>query len=217
MSILRERMIQDMQLRGFSPRTQDSYARAVRKLAEHYHKSPDLVTDEELRQYFLHRTNVSQWSRVACTIALCGIKFFYEHTLKRDWTTVRLLKPKRIKSLPTIRSQTRPTLLTPVETRSRCAFTQTNPTSHILICSPHCLRPLRIRPQQRSKFQRPSLIAAQSNLDLQPDRPVRCEVLFVRLLVAFLISGVPQCHRLIHPNRQQSLLAQETIWLVVLA
>ena len=40
MSALRKRMIQDMQLRGFSPRTQESYARAVRKLAEHYHKSP---------------------------------------------------------------------------------------------------------------------------------------------------------------------------------
>lgn len=104
MSTLRERMIQDMQLRGFSPRTQESYARAVRKLAEHYHKSPDLVTDEELRQYFLHRTNVTGWSRVACTIALCGIKFFYEHTLKRDWATVNLLKPKRIKSLPTVLS-----------------------------------------------------------------------------------------------------------------
>jgi len=104
MSILRKRMIEDMQLRGFSPRTQQSYSRAVRKLAQHYHKSPDLVTDEELRQYFLYRTNVSRWSRVACTIALCEIKFFYEKTLKRDWTTIGLVKPKRIKSLPTVLS-----------------------------------------------------------------------------------------------------------------
>jgi len=56
MTPLRERMIEDMQLRGFSPRTQESYARAVRKLAEHYHKSPDLVTEEELRDYFVYRT-----------------------------------------------------------------------------------------------------------------------------------------------------------------
>ena len=104
MSALRKRMIQDMQLRGFSPRTQESYARAVRKLAEHYHKSPDLVTDEELRDYFLYRTNVSRWSRVACTIALCGIKFFYENTLRRDWTTIGLVKPKRVKSLPSVLS-----------------------------------------------------------------------------------------------------------------
>jgi len=104
MSTLRERMIQDMQLRGFSPRTHESYVRAVRKLAEHYHKSPDLVTDEELRDYFLYRTNVSRWSRVACTIALCGIKFFYENTLRRDWTTIGLVKPKRVKSLPSVLS-----------------------------------------------------------------------------------------------------------------
>jgi site-specific recombinase XerD len=42
---------------------------------------------------------------VACTIALCGIKFFYEQTLKRDWTTVGLAKPKRVKSLPTVLSR----------------------------------------------------------------------------------------------------------------
>ncbi len=45
-----------------------------------------------------------RWSRVACTIALCGIKFFYEQTLRRDWTTVGLVKPKRAKSLPTVLS-----------------------------------------------------------------------------------------------------------------
>ncbi len=104
MSTLCERLIQDMQLRGFSPRTQQAYARAVRKLADHCHKSPDLVTEEELRQYFLYRTNVSRWSRVACTIALCGIKFFSEQTLRRDWTTVGLAKPKRVKALPSVLS-----------------------------------------------------------------------------------------------------------------
>jgi integrase/recombinase XerD len=104
MITLCERLIQDMQLQGFSPRTQQAYARAVRKLADHYHKAPDLVTEEELRQYFLYRTHGSRWSRVACTIALCGIKFFYERTLKRDWTTVGLAKPKRVKTLPSVLS-----------------------------------------------------------------------------------------------------------------
>ena len=53
MSKLRERMIQDMQLRGLSPRTQVSYVRAMRLLAQHYHKAPDRITKEELRDYFL--------------------------------------------------------------------------------------------------------------------------------------------------------------------
>jgi len=53
MTQLRQRMIECLQLRGLSERTQESYVQAVRQLAEHYHKSPDLITEEELRQYFL--------------------------------------------------------------------------------------------------------------------------------------------------------------------
>jgi len=56
MTPLRERMIEDMQRRGLLTPDPRVYARAVRKLAEHYHKSPDLVTEEELRDYFLYRT-----------------------------------------------------------------------------------------------------------------------------------------------------------------
>ena len=52
MTKLRQRMIQDMQLRGMSERTQQSYVFAVRKLAEHFFKSPDKITEEELREYF---------------------------------------------------------------------------------------------------------------------------------------------------------------------
>jgi len=54
---LRQRMIEDLQLQGFAAKTQDGYVRAVKQLAEHYHKSPDLITEEELRQYFLYLKN----------------------------------------------------------------------------------------------------------------------------------------------------------------
>jgi integrase/recombinase XerD len=57
MTELRKRMIECLQLRGLSERTQEAYVRAVRQLAEHYHKSPDLISEEELRQYFLHLKN----------------------------------------------------------------------------------------------------------------------------------------------------------------
>ena len=49
MTPLRQRMIEDLQLRGLSPKTQDAYVRAVRQLAEHYGKSPDRISEEELR------------------------------------------------------------------------------------------------------------------------------------------------------------------------
>lgn len=104
MTELRKRMIESLQLRGLSERTQEMYVRAVRQLAEHYHKSPDLISEEELRQYFLYIKNVKQYSRSASTIALCGIKFFFEHTLDRDWTTLRFVRAPREKKLPVILS-----------------------------------------------------------------------------------------------------------------
>jgi len=102
MSALRQRMIEDLQLAGMSGSTQREYVRAVRQLAEHYMKSPADIGEEELRQYFLYVKNVKKWARPTCTTALCGIKFFWEHTLGRDWTTVGLVRPAREKKVPVI-------------------------------------------------------------------------------------------------------------------
>jgi integrase/recombinase XerD len=104
MTELRKRMIECLQLRGLSERTQEAYVRAVRQLADHYHKSPDLITEEELAQYFLHIKNVKKYSRAASTIAICGIKFFYEKTLNREFTTLKLVRAPSEKKLPVILS-----------------------------------------------------------------------------------------------------------------
>jgi site-specific recombinase XerD len=104
MTQLRQRMIEDLQLRGLSARTQEMYVRAIRQLAEHYHKSPDCITAEELRASCLSLKNVKHYSRSASTIALCGIKFFYEHTWPRAWTTLTFIRPPREKNLPVILS-----------------------------------------------------------------------------------------------------------------
>ena len=104
MTQLRQRMIECLQLRGLSERTQQSYVQAVRLLAEHYHKSPDLITEEELRQYFLYLKNVKKYARSSLTIALCGIKFFFEQTLNQDFPTLSFIRPPHEKKLPTILS-----------------------------------------------------------------------------------------------------------------
>ena len=93
MTPLRQRMLEDMQLRGFSARTQECYVAAVRQLAEHYHRSPDQLTEEDLRQYFLYLANEKKVARATATIALCGIRFFFEQTLRREWTTLRFVRP----------------------------------------------------------------------------------------------------------------------------
>ncbi len=104
MTSLRQRMIEDLQLRGLSPRTQDAYVRVVRQLAEHYGKTPDEITEEELRQYFLYLKNEKRASISTCRIALCGIKFFYQHSLKRAWPTLDFVRLPQEQKLPTVLS-----------------------------------------------------------------------------------------------------------------
>jgi site-specific recombinase XerD len=98
-------MLEDMQLRGLSARTQGCYIAAVRQLAEHYRRGPDQVTEEELRQYFLYLANDKQVARTTATIALCGIRFFFTHTLQREWTTLRFVRPRHEKKLPVVLSR----------------------------------------------------------------------------------------------------------------
>ncbi len=104
MTPLRQRMIEDLQLRGLAAKTQDAYLRAVRQLAEHYHKSPDLITEEELRQYFLYLKNDKHASRSAYTIALHGLRFFYTYALKRTDMTLDWVRPAQEKKLPVVLS-----------------------------------------------------------------------------------------------------------------
>ncbi len=105
MTRLRQRMVEDMQLRGLlSPMTQKAYLRSVRQLAEHYGKSPHRVTDEELLQYFLHLTNVKQFSPSTVHVALYGIRFLFQHMLRKEWPTLELVRPRHPKKLPVVLS-----------------------------------------------------------------------------------------------------------------
>jgi integrase/recombinase XerD len=104
MSELRKRMIECLQLRGLAERTQEAYTRAVRQLAAHYHKPPDQISEAELRQYFLYLKNVKHYSRNTMTVAICGIRFFYEQTLQRNWAIFGIVRPAPEKKLPVILS-----------------------------------------------------------------------------------------------------------------
>ena len=106
MTPLRERMLQDLRLRGLSSKTQEAYVGAVRQLAAYHHKPQDQLSEDELRQYFLYLTDVKQASSSTLTIALCGIKFLYQHTLQRHWPTLALVRAPREKKLPVVLSVT---------------------------------------------------------------------------------------------------------------
>ena len=102
MSNLRERMMNDMQLHGFAKRTHQAYVRTVRQLQQFYDLSPEAISEEQLRDYFIHRKNVSHWSASTMRIAYNGIKFFYTYTLKRDWSVLVLVRAEAERKLPTV-------------------------------------------------------------------------------------------------------------------
>jgi site-specific recombinase XerD len=104
MSILRQKMIADMQLRGLAARTQEAYLLAVKQLAAYYRRSPDELGEAELHQYFLYLINERKASRSTQTLALCGIKFFYERTLERTWPLFELIRPPKEQKLPVVLS-----------------------------------------------------------------------------------------------------------------
>jgi integrase/recombinase XerD len=104
MSALRQRMIEDMRLHGYSAKTQTAYIGAVRGLAKYYHRSPEDMTQEEVRAYFLWLVQEKGVARSTLTIHLSGIKFLFEKTLKQEWMIFNLIRPQKRKKLPVILS-----------------------------------------------------------------------------------------------------------------
>ena len=104
MKPLRQRMLEEMQLHGLSTGTQDCYISAVRRLAAHYLKPPDELSDEELRDYFLYLMNEKQLSSSSCRVAHYAIRFLYVQTLKRPWPPDLVVRPAKATKLPVVLS-----------------------------------------------------------------------------------------------------------------
>jgi integrase len=95
-------MTRDLQLRGYSPRTQEAYLRAVRQLAAFYRVAPDQLKEEQVRYYILHLKNEKHFAPSSLKIATVGIRFFYTHTEPRDWKTLKLVRVERQQRLPDV-------------------------------------------------------------------------------------------------------------------
>jgi Phage integrase, N-terminal SAM-like domain len=83
MTPLRARMMEDMKLAGLAAKTQEVYLQAVSALAKHYRRSPDRLTEEEVRRYLLEvRENGARGTFKTCHY---GVQFLYRNTLGEDW------------------------------------------------------------------------------------------------------------------------------------
>jgi len=102
MTKLRKRMIEDMHLHGLSKNTQESYLMSVTILARYYWRSPDKITEPEIRKFFLYLVDEKELSRSSIASYYYGIKFFYERTLAQQWHIFDIVKPRKKYQLPVI-------------------------------------------------------------------------------------------------------------------
>ena len=103
-SPLRQRMIEDMQLRKLAPKTQTSYIRAVKKLADYLGRSPDRATAEDLRQFQLHLTDQGT-SRITLNATITALRFFFEVTVGDKAVAAKLNTVPVPRKLPVVLSR----------------------------------------------------------------------------------------------------------------
>lgn len=105
MTVLRRRLIEDLQLKGFSPHTQLAYVQAVARFARHFKASPDKLGPEEVRQYLLYLVNERHVAWSTYNVTLCALRFFYQTTLGRTALLEGIPCPKEPKRLPVVLSR----------------------------------------------------------------------------------------------------------------
>jgi integrase/recombinase XerD len=105
MTVLRQRMTEDMQVRNLSPQTQTSYLQQVSLFARHFRTSPDALTPEHIRTYQIYLTNEKRLAPNSIHTAVAALRFLYRVTLKKEWTFGEVLPlPKKQQKLPVVLS-----------------------------------------------------------------------------------------------------------------
>jgi site-specific recombinase XerD len=108
MTSLRQRMLEDMQLRNLSPLTQRSYVEHVSRFARHFGRSPALLGPEEIRAYQVYLTNEKQLAPASIVITVAALRFLYTVTLQRTWSVEAAIPAPKV-------PQTLPVVLSPAE------------------------------------------------------------------------------------------------------
>jgi integrase/recombinase XerD len=105
MTSLRQRMIEDMQVRNLAPLTQTCYVQQVSLFARYFGKSPEVLGPEEIRSYQVYLTKGKKLAPGSIVIAVSALRFLYKVTLHRDWTVEDIIPaPKKFQKLPIVLS-----------------------------------------------------------------------------------------------------------------
>ena len=98
-------MLEDLQIRHYSPTTIRIYLHAIAEFAQHFGKPPDQLGPEQIRRYQLFLIKEKKVSRPTCIQVVCALRFFYTHTLSRKIDIERIPFPRRERKLPLILSR----------------------------------------------------------------------------------------------------------------
>lgn len=104
MTPLRQRMIEMLELRNYSPKTVKAYVAAVAQFAKHFRRSPDQLSGEEIHLWQLHLRDVRKVSWSAFNIAMSALRFFYSEVLDRKELIPRLAYMRKERPLPVVPS-----------------------------------------------------------------------------------------------------------------
>ena len=104
MTPLRQRMIEDMQLRNFATTTQKNYIAHVAGFAKYFDKSPEVLDQEAIRQYQLYLLNDRKLSPETINQYISAMKFLYLETLEMPWTDEYFSHVRRATRLPVVLS-----------------------------------------------------------------------------------------------------------------
>jgi integrase/recombinase XerD len=103
MTPLRQRMLEDLQVRNYASRTQETYSDHVGRFARHFGRSPEQLGPEEIRGYQLHLIE-SGTSRSQFKQAISALRFLYRITLQQEWAVEHIPYPEQEKRLPVVLS-----------------------------------------------------------------------------------------------------------------
>jgi integrase/recombinase XerD len=92
--------LKHLKLKGLRPKTIDAYSRAIRRIGARFDHQIDSLSEQQLTDYFTELVASHSWSAVK--LDLYGLKFYYEHVLRKPWVAPGLIKPPKSQSLPDI-------------------------------------------------------------------------------------------------------------------
>lgn len=100
---LYQKHLQTLKIQGKAEKTIDNYARALRRIRDHFDCSPDSLTKSQLQDYFAALAEGYSWSTVK--VNLWGLKHFWKFVLEKEWNWVEIVKPPKVQSIPDILTQ----------------------------------------------------------------------------------------------------------------